>query len=234
PSTRIYPYMPGYENIVRFYPIMSPGELELSLDLFGVAGERLVDNEVIGSISNPNGKDFDQSISAVLRCHGIDEKDAKSFQISARPLSGCTPTRVNHQLVYSAGGLESSLNISLNNSNTYISETKTGFSWGQIPVGDALSSSFGALGMMPSDTASLFNLKLFSDDGMIVERDLDVPAMSAAVFQDNELLGSLLNDAAKSECRYIWYQLSSKRADSNAVVVTKHLDTGHTVGEHAF
>ena len=234
PSTRIYPYMPGFDNILRFYPIMSPGELEFSLDLFGAAGQRLGDTEILGEIAVPNGKDLEQSVTDILRRRGIDEADTKSFQVSARPLSGNTPTRVNHQLVYGAGGLESSINISLTNSNVFIPETKTGFSWGQMPVGDAVSSSFGALGMMPSETAGQFNLKLFSDKGMIVDRDLDIPAMSAAVFQDDDLVGSVLNDAEKSEGRYVWYQVSSKRADSNAVVVTKHRDTGHAVGEHAF
>ncbi len=234
PSARMYPYMPGYDNILRFYPIMSPGELAFDLTLFDANGHRLA-GEALGTVSTPLGTDLDRSVSGVVRDRHLDEADVAAFSVTARPMHGNTPTRVNHQLVYAAGGLESSINISLGNPNVFVPEHKTGFSWGQIPVGGEFSSALGVLGMMPREEAAPFDLKLYSESGLVAERTFDIAGAGAVVLKSETDLADLLGAQGDAEDGgYLWYQISSRRPDTSGVVALRHRTTGHAVGEHSF
>jgi len=233
PSRRLYPYMPGYDNILRFYPIMSPGELDFRLTLFDKAGRATV-NEGLGRVATPDGGDLHASATSVARAHGLNDEDVSAFEVAAQPIGGKTPTRVNHQLVYTAGGLESSINISLGNPNVFTPPNKTGFSWGQAAVGGGVESKLGLVGMTPGGEAASFEARFYDSRGVIAERRFDIPDRSAAVIDVAEALGEALDTARVEAGDYVWYQISSARPDSNAIVASRHVETGHTAGEHAF
>jgi hypothetical protein len=233
PSSRLYPYLPGYDNRLRFYPIMSPGALEFDLALFGPDG-RMLAEETLGRVTTPEGRDLDRSVSETVRRGGFSEDAVSAFRVTARPLDGNTPTRVNHQLVYAAGGLESSINISLGNPNVFVPEHKTGHSWGQVAVGGGIESALGVLGMMPSQDDSEFEVKFFAAEGLVAERRYRTSGPSATVVDPLQDLGDALGPAVERDGTYLWYQISASRPDTNAVAASKHRDTGHAVGEHSF
>ena len=53
------------------------------------------------------------------------------------------PTRIGHQLIYGAGGLDSSINVVLGNPNIFNRPGKKSMKWGQIIVGGNFDSFFG-------------------------------------------------------------------------------------------
>ena len=53
------------------------------------------------------------------------------------------PTRIGHQLIYGAGGLNSSINVVLGNPNVFNrSKGKKSMKWGQIVVGGGFDTFF--------------------------------------------------------------------------------------------
>lgn len=233
PSARVYPYLSGYRNLLRFYPIMSPGEIEFQAMLRDAAGNPLAEG-TIGAVSTPDGKDLEVEIGAFARHHSIDPEAVSSFTVQARPVNGKTPTRINHQIVYDAGGLESSINISLGSPNVFAPKGKTGFAWGQAPIGGAGETALGLVGMMPRDQGTDFTLKLFSELGQIAEEKIAVAANAASAVDLEAMVAETVDGAALVDGTYLWYQLSSDRPDISAFVASRDKRTGNASGEHNF
>ncbi|MDW3206348.1 MAG: hypothetical protein R8L07_12500 [Alphaproteobacteria bacterium] len=233
PSGRVYPFLPKFDNILRFYPIMSPGDLSFNVSLFDPDGRELGARN-LGQISTPKGNDLEFSVTDFVAQAGIDPGTVSGFGITARPSSGNTPTRVNHQLVYGAGGLESSINISLTNPNVFVPAGKKGFSWGQVLVGGGMTSQLGLVGMTPSAPGASASVKFYDARGQIAERQVELANRGAAVFDVAEELESELDSSRLEEGDCVWYQVATDRPDPSAIVASRNDVTGHSVGEHSF
>lgn len=233
PSSRMYPYLPEFDNILRFYPIMSPSELSFGVTLYDAAGKPLA-QDTIGHVSTPQGSDLHHSVSDFVRAAGISPEDVAGYEVTARPAEGNTPTRVNHQLVYEAGGLESSINISLTSPNTFTPEGKKGFSWGQTLIGGGMRSQFGIVGMTPNGKSAAASVKFYDGRGLIAERQIELPTHGAAVMDLAEELAGELDAERVAEGDCVWYQVATDRPDPSAIVASRNEVTGHSVGEHSF
>lgn len=233
PSVRTYPYFPDFDNILRIYPIMSPGRLRFHVELFSADGS-LMGASDIGEISTPDGEPLECNIAKLASRINVNPKAISSFSLSAHPVEANTPTRVNHQLVYAAGGLESSINISLTNPNVFTPPGKTGFSWGQIAVGGDVRSWLGLTCMSANDQDIEVEMEFYGESGLLKQKHLTLSGNAAVVLNVERELADLLPRDNREDGTYIWYVAKSSRSDISAVVATRNIVTGHAVGEHSF
>ena len=240
PSYRLYPMLPAIENIIRMYPIMSPGRLALTLDLHAGDG-RLLKTQEIGMIDSPGDSQVDLSVNAILAENGMNPCDVAAFALHAAPGAGNTPTRINHQLVHKAsdqGGLAASINVSLNNPNVFTPAGKSGFAWGQTPVGGDIETTLGLVGNNPDAADTDIHIAFFSEAGELCTQDYALPGGGSLCFDvEQELsrltgkkIGALLGD----ETANVWYTATSQRPDLSGFAVTRHRGSGHCSGEHSF
>ena len=150
------------------------------------------------------------------------------------PEGGNTPTRVNHQLVFVSGGLESSINMSLTNPNVFMPAGKKGFSWGQLAVDEQATSWLGVVTNRSDGEACEVDVSFYNAEGKIAEKRVSLPGGSARAFRVEELLptGALPQQGEPND--YIWYELRSDRPDVFGYSVTQNRRTGHCAGEHGF
>jgi hypothetical protein len=233
PSVRTYPYFPDFENILRIYPIMSPGRLKFQVDLYAADGSLLGSGDV-GEINTPDGEPLECRIAELGGRINIKPETISSFRLTAHPVGTNTPTRVNHQLVYAAGGLESSINISLTNPNVFAPPGKSGFSWGQIAVGEDIRSWLGLTCMAASDQNIEVEMDYYSETGLLKQGRVTIPGNGSTVINIERELADLLPGENRENGAYVWYVAKSSRPDISAVVATRNLVTGHAVGEHSF
>jgi hypothetical protein len=133
-SCRSYPWFPGLEARVRCYPVMSPGRLALSIEAHGSDGRTRARWDA-GEIESPGAGFVEIDLGGSLARARVDRRDVATFTVRAQPVGGLAPTRINHQVLYGRGGLFASLNVSLSHPSVFVPAGKTGFAWGQIPVG---------------------------------------------------------------------------------------------------
>lgn len=233
PSVRLYPFIRPLQNCLRFYPILSPGQLALSVILHGHSGQVLGRIDA-GLLVSPEGRPIDFCVNDACKTAGIDPDTLSAFSVEVAPISGNTPTRVNHQLVYGSGQLESSINMSLTNPNVFMPPRKTGLTWGQIPVGNMLESYLAVTTNGPWGGASEIQLLCYDEGGRIAEKRLRLPAGAAAILTPDQFLPKQTLKDLDGEPKYIWFELRAKRPDIYAYAVTRHRGTGHCSGEHSF
>lgn len=227
PSWGLYPYFPHLKNTVRFYPVMAPGRLSVSMVAKDSTGRDLKQIK-LGDLISPSVEFLDCDIEPLLAQHGIAASAVSAILIETRPLGGNTPTRIAHQLVHSDGGLESSVVMGLKNPNTL--QPAKAFSWGQLPVGGEVKSWLGVSRDPGGSTAAVLKLEFFSTTGLIARRELSLPPAAGCVIAAEDIVGDL---AAAAAVDFVWFTVSSDTKDFMAYSVTRHR-SGHCTGEHAF
>jgi hypothetical protein len=229
-STRTYPFFKDLSNRVRMYPIMSPSELALAVEIRDEAGAPLATLNA-GRVVSPGVHPIDVEIGALAREAGVDVDRIGSFVVIADTLDGRMPTRVNHQLVYGSGRLEASINVSLTNSNVFVPPNKSGFTWGQVPAGRDLSSRFGIVANTLNGDAADVDVTIYGEQGMVVEFRKRLPS-GGAIQCDPDDLGLTRPDSGDPE--YLWVVARSSRPDISLFTATRHRTTGHCAGDHGF
>lgn len=233
PAAHIYPYFAQLDNRVRIYPIMTPGTLDFEVTAFSRSGKKIF-HKRIGTVTSPGDTYIDCSVNELAAGEGHHIKEISSFALSAIPKDTGTPTRINHQLVYSAGNLESSINTSLFSTAVFVSKDKPGYRWGQAPVGGPYKSLVGFAGRSPDGPDATLNVDYYTEDGLIASRSYEIPSGAAHIIDVSDELDDVLTKPAGDRLTYVWYKVESKRNDLGvfSVVVNEH--TGHCTGEHAF
>jgi hypothetical protein len=231
-SARCYPFFQGFDNRLRMYPVMSPSEISVAIELFGAGGRRLGRAEA-GSVTSPDVRYLDAGVAQAARKADVKEADVESFAVVASCGSGRMPTRVNHQLVYGRGALESSINISLVNPNTFTPPGKTGLTWGQFPVGQGLHSKLGIVGNDPRGPGGDVEVVFYGEAGELGRISRPLPSGGAALFDSKDLDASWA-ETRSDVPRYLWYIARTSRSDLAGYVAACDESTGHCTGEHSF
>lgn len=226
-SYRSYPFFPGLDNRLRMYPIMSPGELAVTVALHGAGGKKLA-SVPAGVVTSPGPRFLDVSVGALAEGAGLAVTDVEAFTVSTACGSGRMPTRVNHQLVHSSGGLESSINVSLVNPNVFMPAGKTGMTWGQFPAGKGITSYLGFVGNTPEGKPETLDVTFYGEGGEIGRFEKVLPPGGSVRFnsKDFEVPGDLP--------AYLWFMARSSRPDLTAIVATRDDVSGAVTGEHGF
>lgn len=237
PSLRLYPFFQRIDNKVRMYPIMSPGRLKVGIEMYDRNGSTLATTDA-GSVQSPSARPLDFSVNQLCDAAGIDHSDVAAFLVRAAPEGGKTPTRVNHQLVHgslSADNLNASVNVSLTNPNVFIPKGKTGFAWGQIPVGSTVESVLGIVGNSPQGNGAILDVTLYDEQGSLGTRAFELKEAAAIHINAAEIDTWRKRDNTDTDdISYVWYTATAKRPDLTGYVVTHHTASGHFSGEHSF
>lgn len=232
-ASHIYPYFRDLNNLVRIYPIMTPGTLDLSVMTFDGKGQRQF-SESIGRLTSPGQRYIDVSVNDLVAQSLQSGDNTISFALVAKPVDTNTPTRINHQLVYSAGGLESSINTSLFSSAVFAQKGKRGFRWGQAPIGRNYRSFVGFGGRAVGGPDARIDVDYYDETGLVARRHYDVPGNAVHIVDvAKELRGgvALPDDGRLAN---VWYKVESDRSDLGAFATVLNEKTRHCTGEHAF
>jgi hypothetical protein len=232
PSARLYPFFADFDTRVRFYPIISPGRLRVDITPRDNNGRVLARLDA-GEIETPGNRFIDISVNELCREARIDLADVAAFAVTTTPIGGNTPTRVNHQLVFVSGALESSINMSLNNPNVFTPPGKKGFSWGQMALGRDVDTWLGVTTNLPDGEACEVEASFYSTAGKLADTTIKLAAGSARALRPVDVLpAEAIPDDETID--YVWYELRSDRPDVYGYAVSRHRRTGHCTGEHGF
>jgi len=235
PSQRFYPYFHEIENIIRMYPIMSPSKLFLSVELYNYSGSKIGET-MVGDLTSPDNRFLDLTINSVCEKLGLDQKQITTFVLTVKAETNKMPTRVSHQLVYGKGGLNTSINIGLNNPNVFVAKGKKSFKWGQAIVGDQYDSFIGLVGD-PSENPCVdgpheTTVKFYDGEGKIAERVWTIPNGGAVTFKVMEELQKELRNSGKTE--YVWCTAESDHFGLNFFSACFDKTTNNFSGDHGF
>lgn len=226
PSHRTYPIISDLGTKLRIYPIQSPSQLEFKIECKDVSGAVLGTSPLF-HVSSPGAELVEVDIQQLLNDLQITHAQASAFTLSARPMDGNTPTRINHQVVFGASGLESSINVSMHNFNIFHSSEKPRTSWGQLIYSEQFDSWLAVAndGVIDSD----IEVKLFNEQGQIFTFPLSV--------RQGTCTQILLTDVLKRSPQvdeFIWYEIESSNYFLTAWTISQHRLSGHCTGEHSF
>ncbi len=142
-SYRLYPYFADFSNILRFYPIISPSILRITLEFFDVSGNSLGE-DIVGELDTSGNRGLEINVNQVALRAGIQAVDIGTYCVFTEGKNGENPTRVNHQIVHRVkNALDSSINVSLVSDHFFKPTGKPGLTWGQMPHGKAFQTHFG-------------------------------------------------------------------------------------------
>ena len=228
-SYRTYPWFADLDARVRFYPIMSPGRLAIALEAHGPDGRSLLRWDA-GVIESPGAAFLDVDPGVALDRARVERRDVAAFTVRARPIDGEAPTRINHQVLYGRGGLSASLNVSLYHPSFFVPEGKTGFAWGQLPVGGDLRSRLGIVTNGPGGDPCDVVLTIYDETGEVGQKTFGLAGGGSISVDAGDLVPRAVDDAP----RWLWYIARAPRPDITAYTLTRHERSGHSTGEHSF
>lgn len=229
-SIRTYPLIPGINSVVRVYPIQSPSSISFKIRFNSVDGGELGSTSEHVLVSP--GEDFlDLNIHQLLGRYIPKITDATSFSVIAQPSVGNTPTRLNHQLVYSTFGIEASINTSLHNFNVIHSTDMARTNWGQLIRSSEYESWLAIANDGRDEPESTVSMSFYSEEGLIATTQLTVPSSSA---RHLNLADILPTSGENSEEEFVWYEFQSSNHFLSAYSISRHMTSGHCTGEHSF
>ena len=230
PSFRTYPVIKELDALIRFYPIMSPSALKISVIFNSAAGAPLGETAQ-RVLTSPSSDNFELDIRKSALDAGVDINDVNSFTVHALPVSGNTPTRINHQIVYRQSAIESSINISLQNYNVLHSKSKSRTTWGQMINSLEFDTWLSITNDGYEDPVSTVEVKFFDENGYVGSESVDVPTRSATTIKISTML--LRNNLApKGE--FVWYEIECLNYFLTAFSISRHIKSNHCTGEHSF
>lgn len=233
-SGRSYPFFPELRNIARLYPIMSPSDLKIFIGLFNNNGNLI--NEIdIDSLHSPSNNFLDIDINSVIQNENLNSNEISTFSVIAKTNSGKMPTRIGHQLVYGAGGLDSSIAVSLFNPNIFNPSNKKSFKWGQIISGADFDSYVGIIAD-PNENPNIktheAKVKFYNSNGLFLEKEWKIKNGTAKKFSANEELHP--NSQSEKLPTYFWCTVEAEQYGLNFFSTAYNKITKHTSGDHGF
>ena len=230
PSFRTYPLIGELDTLIRFYPIMSPSTLELSIIFNSPIGEPMASTNT-RALTSPSNDFFELDVKKLAQEAGIEVSKVNSFTVEARPLSGNTPTRVNHQIVYKKSAIESSINISLQNHNVIHSKSRPRTSWGQLINSSEFESYLSLANDGHEDPVSSVQIKFYDENGFLASEQVDVPQRSVRSVNITEMLN---RQKLKASGDFLWYEYECTNYFLTAFSISRHVNSGNCTGEHSF
>jgi len=233
-SDRQYPFFSNFNNGIKIYPISSPSNLEIILYANSNHGEEIFSQNV-GTVTSPSNEFVDIDANTTFDNAGIDISTISSFGVRAQGINDSKiPTRIGHQLIYGAGGLNSSINVVLSNPNVFTPPGKKSMKWGQIVIGGGFDTFFGITADSKQNkeiTKHVANITFYDKNGKLEERKIDVlNGTSVKLEASNEFKEFI--DYEKPE--YIWCSIDSENHGLNFFASTYNTQTKHCSGDHGF
>lgn len=236
PSSRIYPFFSRLQNMIKIYPVQSPSTLSFFIGLYSNDGSKLGEFEC-GELQSPSNNFLDIDVNSIIHNNNLDLNDISTFAVIAKAKNGKMPTRIGHQLVYGAGGLNSSVAVSLFNPNVFTTKNKKSFAWGQLIIGKEYDSFIGIvsdLSINPEIEEHDFMVQFFGNEGQLVQRNWTIRNGTAKKFEVSQELKNELKNSESQKLQYIWCMMESEKPGLNFYTVSYNKKTKHCSGEHGF
>ena len=226
PSHRTYPLVAGLSTKLRIYPIQSPSLIEFTIEFKDELGVTLGKSAPF-HITSPGVDFLDIDTIDLQSALQIDADQAVAMTLTAQPLNGNTPMRINHQLVFGSSGLESSINVSMHNFNILHSTDKPRTSWGQLIHSNQFNSWLALAndGAMDSDV----EVKIFSESGLVTSFPMSIRQGTCS-----QLLLSDVLKIPSDQDEFVWYEIESPNFFLTAWTIAQHKTSAHCNGEHSF
>jgi hypothetical protein len=233
-SDRQYPFFSNFKNGIKIYPILSPSELEIILYANSNNGKEIF-SEKVGNVTSPSNEFVDIDINTTFDNAGIDVSTISSFGVRAQTINDSKiPTRIGHQLIYGAGGLNTSINVVLSNPNIFTPQGKKSMKWGQIVVGAGFDTFFAITADSKENkeiTKHVANITFYDKNGKLEERKVDVLNGTSVKFEASNEFKKFI-DYEKPE--YVWCSIDSENHGLNFFASTYNTKTKHCSGDHGF
>jgi hypothetical protein len=230
PSFRTYPVIDRLDTLIRFYPIMSPSTIAV-LVIFNSSEGKQLGASPQRVIVSPSNDCFELDIRRVASEIGIDIELVTSFTVQATPVTGFTPTRINHQIVYGQSAIESSINVSLQNYNVLHSKSKVRTYWGQLVNSPEFETWLSITNDGYQDPVSTFEVKIFDENGFVASEFVVVPINTAQIIN----VVHLLKDKGLTPLgEFLWYEFECANHFLTAFSVSRNRNSSHCTGEHSF
>ena len=228
PSHRTYPIIEGLTTSIRIYPIQSPSTLGFKVLLKDAQGSTLAESKEFELVS-PSADWFDIEINQLINSLGVTPHDVVAFTLVARPITGNTPMRINHQLVFSGSGLVSSINVSMQNFNVLHSSDRPRTTWGQLIHSNQFDTWLSFANDGETAECSEVEVRFFSETGLV--KTIPVSINQGTGFH---LLLTDILDAATGNDQFIWFEVESSNYFLTEWSISRHKISGHCTGEHSF
>jgi hypothetical protein len=228
PSQRTYPIVEGLTTSIRMYPIQSASTLAFSVLIKDANGSTLATSKEFELVS-PGNNWLDIDINQLITSLDVHPNEAQAFTLIALPKSGNTPMRINHQIVFSGSGLESSINVSMQNFNVLHSSARPRTTWGQLIHSKNYDTWLAFANDGETSECSTVDVKFFSEQGLEQTTSVSINQGTSAQL----LLSDVLGDASDDD-QFIWFEVESPNFFLTGWTISRHKISGHCTGEHSF
>lgn len=229
-STRQYPYFPDRQNNIIMYPIVSESILDISIEISD--GNKIFKSPT-KKLRSPSEISVKFNVSELVKTSGLS--NVSSFKVLAYSDQFKIPTRVSHQVIYSAfnsgSKLNSSINVALNNEKVFYapkSPSNTHIIWGQVVVSKAYESQLGICFSNPSTSGEEISIDFYDRTGLVKNMTKHLKPHQSIIF-NSEFFSNFT-----SEGEFIWYVARSKSSKLNAMAFHFHQMSKNASGEHSF
>ena len=231
-SYKTYPLLKNHKNIIRIYPIMSPGEGTISVYL---------NYEYKYNTNSIKVKEYSFNNTKVpleIELNKLKSKVANSNKLSTFSLiyksnaHNEVPTRFNMQLVYGSldnTEIDASINQSLYNDELFLPKNKKSFAWCQL-INDkkyesCLSICFIDNIKVKRDFIRKIRLDFYDENGHILESNHNINPLDSLVIE---------NPVFESSSKFIWVTAKSDYPQLHMFSIHTNKATKYTSGEHNF
>ena len=228
PSHRTYPIIEGLTTSIRVYPIQSPSTIGFKIILKDAQCRTLAESKEF-ELTSPGSDWLDIEINQLITTLGVNAKEVTAFTLIAQPKNGSTPMRINHQLIFSGSGLESSINVSMQNFNILHSSDRPRTTWGQLIHSAEFDTWLSFANDGETTECSNVEVKFFSEAGLLKT----VPVSINQGTSTHLFLGDVLGGATGAD-QFIWFEVESPNYFLTEWSVSRHKISGHCTGEHSF
>jgi hypothetical protein len=228
PSHRTYPVIEGLTTSIRIYPIQSASTLAFNVHIKDASGTTLATSKDFELVS-PGNNWLDIDINQLIASLEVLPHEVRAFTLTARPKTGNAPMRINHQLVFSGSGLESSINVSMQNFNVLHSSARPRTTWGQLIHSKNFDTWLAFANDGETSECSTVNVKFFSEQGLEQTTSVSINQGTSTQL----LLSDVLGDASGDD-QFVWFEVESPNFFLTEWSVSKHKISGHCIGEHSF
>jgi hypothetical protein len=228
PSHRTYPILDGLNTSIRIYPIQSASTLGFTVLIKDASGSTLATSKEFELVS-PGSDWLDIDINQLIASFDVEPHTAQAFTLIAKPKTGNTPMRINHQLVFSGSGLESSINVSMQNFHVLHSNHRPRTTWGQLIHSANYDTWLAFANDGETSESSIVDVKFFSESGLEKTTQVSINQGACAQLLLSEVLGG-----ASGDDQFVWFEVESPNFFLSEWSVSKHKVSGHCLGEHSF
>lgn len=227
-STRHYPYFSDRQNNITMYPIVSESILDISIEISD--GNKTFKSPT-QKLQSPSKISVKFNVNELVKTSGL--QNVTSFKVHAYSDQYKIPTRVSHQVIYSAfnsgSKLNSSINVALNNEKVFDAPKKAFIIWGQVVVSNAYESQLGICFSTPPSTSGEEISVDFYDRSGLVKNVTKYLKPNRSIIFDSAFFANFT-----SEDEFIWYVARSKSGKLTAVSFHFHRLSENASGEHSF